>query len=264
MTVPQALNYQLRIRQRRVLVPIGTACPFGCTYCYAPEISAPYGITAESIVDAVRALDQSRFDVIQLGYDGDPFAPLDALYAIVPPLSQLGKHINLSTKARIPRSAHALLAEAHAVTSRGLSVNLSLTCWESAPTVEPRTPLPAQRIAGATALTTATEIPFVAALRPLLPDVSDAELRRLVDAVAASPAVGVVTGPLYAAEQDQQPADRSTTRLVPPRLVDWSPVPMARRRLDDARRRKMVGSYARERGLASFTKNVQALEVMVR
>ena len=260
--IPQMLHYKLRIRQRRVLVPIGTVCPFGCYYCYAPEISAPNGIDADSIVDAVRALDQRRFDIIQLGYDGDPFAPLHALNAILPPLSRLDKHINLSTKARIPRSAINLLGHAHAATSRGLSVNVSLTCWESAPSIEPRTPPPSQRLAGANAMTAETGIPFIAALRPLLPNVSDDELCRVVDAVAASSALGVVTGPLYVAELDPDHTSSGGTQGLDPQFVPWSPVPMSRHRIDDRRRRRMIAARARERGLASFTKNAHALRVM--
>ncbi|MDQ3788309.1 MAG: hypothetical protein M3422_13835, partial [Actinomycetota bacterium] len=195
----QELPYVLSVRERRILVPISRSCPFGCRYCYADDdaIAPNDELDLERVAAALDRVPADSYDVIQLGYDGDPIASAQALRALLPRLVATGKHVNISTKGIAGARLRSFLGEMHRRTPSGISLNVSATCWESAPEIEPRTPAPARRLSSASALTTEYGIPFVLSLRPLLPSVPDSELFTLLDHARDNGAVAAVTGPLY-------------------------------------------------------------------
>lgn len=263
MPITMQLGYDLRVHKRRLLVPVGRPCPFKCTYCYAGDVSSGE-VDSASIVRAVKRVPPDRFDTIQLGYDGDPFASLDRAEALLPALADLGKHLNLSTKARIPVRAVDLLRDAMGRTDAGLSINVSITCWESAARIEPGTPSPRMRLAGAAMVRRELEVPFVVALRPLLPVVPDLELVRVVDEAAAAGATGVVTGPLYAStEVDEEQLLDAGAAVSAPALVKWSPVELRYRRVSSEERiDRVLAAHARSVGIELFRDNSAALQRM--
>ncbi|WP_374457142.1 hypothetical protein [Nocardioides sp.] len=260
------LSYPLQVRDRRVLVPIGVPCPYRCGYCYAPEIEPSAPIDPASIVDAVHTLDPSSFDVIQLGYDGDPVASLGAMRALLPGLAATGRHINVSTKARISERAAAVLASAHQATGAGVSLNVSMSCWDSAAVLEAGTPHPQSRLDGARDLLASAGVPFVVALRPILPKVGDDEVAQIISGARDAGATGLVTGPLYATEDEAE--------LMEPGLVisehrhatavGWSPLPLERVRILDDDRVARIRAMAEGLGVRHFTNNAQALSEMMR
>lgn len=264
MAAPTQLPYDLRVHKRRLLVPVGRPCPFRCTYCYADDVSSGV-VDPASIVAAAQRVPSDAFDTIQLGYDGDPFASLDAAEHLLPALADLGKHLNLSTKARIPSRALGLIRDALGRTAAGLSLNVSITCWDSAPRIEPDTPSPRMRLAGAAMVRRELGVPFVVALRPLLPVVAERELERVVDEAAAEGATGVVTGPLYLSDEidDQELVDAGAVVAAPAR-VEWSPVALRYRRVASDARIDRLAEHAREVGIELFRDNTAALERMTR
>ncbi|MBO0797156.1 MAG: radical SAM protein, partial [Ktedonobacteraceae bacterium] len=86
---------------------------------------------------------EASFETIQLGYDGDPFACPERGIAMLQHLMRMRKHINVSTKASLDaptlRALHEIHQQMRAATTI-LSAFVSVSCWESAPAVEPHTP----------------------------------------------------------------------------------------------------------------------------
>ena len=260
------LPYDLVARERRVLVPIGRPCPFGCRYCYAddPALTAAQPLPVAAIIAALEDLEPDSFDIIQLGYDGDPLTSKPRLREMLPALASTGKHINISTKGTASAGLRAFLGEMHQRSRRGLSLNVSATCWGSAGRIEPRTPAPARRLNSAATLLRETAIPFVLSLRPLLPSVPDQELRKLLDYARASGATAAVTGPLYVQPDSSNMAwSGESYDDIPPASVTWSPVPLRYRRIDDSQRVAGLRSYAEQIGLPLHPKNAPALRQLV-
>lgn len=246
-----------KVEKNRVLVPVGEPCPFGCRYCYTR--SGEVGISRvgeEEILSRFRqfALGTS-FETIQLGYDGDPFARPERGLAMLRELAALGKHVNFSTKARIDGPTLAALSdirrlmEAHQAT---LSALVSLSCWDSAPAVEPHTPSPSERMLTVANLKR-TGIPAFIALRPILPHIPDAEYERIVVEGVSAGSEGFIVGPLYADARGQ------FVRFIPPGVlqsvpsrsytVPWSAhMPTWTRYEDTARLQRLVQMIEQKRG----------------
>jgi len=89
-----------------LLVPVGEPCPFGCRYCYTRN--GEVGLARVKVEDILSRFqqfaDETEFETIQLGYDGDPFARPERGIAMLKQLARMGKHINFSTKALIEGS----------------------------------------------------------------------------------------------------------------------------------------------------------------
>lgn len=260
------LPYELVARERRVLVPIGRRCPFGCRYCYAEnsDISAAQSVDVADILMALREIDTGSYDIIQLGYDGDPLASTSHLYEMLPVLADTGKHINISTKGIASARIRRFLGSMRARTPLGISLNVSATCWDSAKDIEPRTPAPYLRLRSASLLQSEESIPFVLSLRPLLPSVPDTELHTLLDRARTAGAAAVVTGPLYVHPDGRNIAwSGQQYENVRPEKVSWSPVPLDYKRIDDAARVAGLCSYAERIGLPLFSKNAPALMQLI-
>src|SRR5438874_8239511 len=88
--------------KNRVLVPVGEPCPFGCRYCYTR--GGEVGLTRVDSAEILRrfrqfaAANESPFETIQFGYDGDPFARPERGITMLRHLATMGKHVNFSTK----------------------------------------------------------------------------------------------------------------------------------------------------------------------
>src|SRR6267154_2390129 len=87
--------------KKRVLVPVGEPCPFGCRYCYTRtgEVG-PARVVAEMILQKLRAfIQETPFTLMQFGYDGDPFARPERGLMMLHEMAEMGKNISFSTKA---------------------------------------------------------------------------------------------------------------------------------------------------------------------
>src|ERR1700751_6116904 len=139
------------IEKERVLVPTGEPCHFGCKYCYTRggEVGPPHVEIEEILRQFDIFASQGDFETIQIGYDGDPFARPARGIALLRGLTEAGKNINFSTKALMQGSLiRDIELIQHNMARQGtvLSALVSLSCWESAPRLEPHTPSPAERM----------------------------------------------------------------------------------------------------------------------
>src|SRR5215470_10015262 len=191
-----------KVEKERVLVPVGEPCPFGCKYCYTRggEVGLSKINVAEVLLQFQNFAPATAFETIQFGYDGDPFARPERGIAMLRRLATMGKHVNFSTKASLEvPTLDALEDIQRHMEEEGttLSALISVSCWDSAPVVEPHTPSPAERILTVAHLKRIA-IPVFIAVRPLLPHITDSEYERIADEGILAGCDGFVLGPLYA------------------------------------------------------------------
>jgi DNA repair photolyase len=207
--------------KNRVLVPVGEPCPFGCRYCYTRNGAVGLArVKVEDILSRFQQFaDETEFETIQLGYDGDPFARPERGIAMLKQLARMGKHVNFSTKALIEGSTLDALNDIRCyMQTVGTTLNalVSLSCWDSAPAVEPHTPSPDERM-----LTVANlkriGIPVFIAVRPVLPYIHDSEYERIVDEGIRAGCEGFILGPLYADTEGRY------VRFIPPAVLEKVP-----------------------------------------
>ena len=210
-----------KVEKKRVLVPVGEPCPFGCRYCYTRggEVGLAR-VDMEEILSRFRQFAlESSFETIQFGYDGDPFARPERGIAMLRRLATIGKHVNFSTKASLEvPTLNALEDIQHYMEEVGttLSALISVSCWDSASFVEPYTPLPVERMRGVTALKR-IGIPVFIAVRPILPHIPDLEYERIATEGILAGCDGFILGPLYADDRGQ------FVRFIPPEILKTVP-----------------------------------------
>jgi len=209
------------VEKQRVLVPVGQPCPFGCRYCYTR--GGEVGLSAVPAEDILTAFEQfaltASFETIQFGYDGDPFARPERGLMMLKQLAGMRKHINFSTKAVLGEGVLRELETIHCMMKAmgtTLSALISLSCWESAAEVEPHTPTPQERIDTVAALKQ-LGLPVFIAVRPILPNIADAEYERIVDEGLRARCDGFILGPLYADLRGQ------FVRFIQPEILQETP-----------------------------------------
>lgn len=259
-----------KVEKNRVLVPVGEPCPFGCRYCYTR--GGEVGLSRVGIEDILTPFRQfarkTPFETIQFGYDGDPFARPERGIAMLKELAMMGKDVNFSTKALLEGPTLDALSEIRCrmdEVGTTLSALVSLSCWDSAATVEPHTPLPRERI-----LTIANlkriNIPVFIAVRPILPHIADSEYECLVDEGLRAGCEGFILGPLYADDRGM------FVRFIPPTVlakvpnqackVSWSAhAPMWTRYEDTTRLQKLL-LMIKQKGGRTFLSSADALALV--
>lgn len=210
-----------KVEKNRVLVPVGEPCPFGCRYCYTRggEVGLSRVDPEEVLTQFEAFAHEAIFDTIQFGYDGDPFARPERGLAMLKRLAQFGKHVNISTKGILNEGELATLAEVQQymqLCGATLSALVSISCWESAPLVEPHTPTSAQRVQ-TVANFKRLGIPVFIAVRPILPHIPDVEYERLVSEVLRVGCNGFILGPLYVDDRGQ------FARFIPGEILNATP-----------------------------------------
>ena len=247
------------VEKNRVLVPVGEPCAFGCRYCYTRggEVGLSRVRTEEILSRFQEFLHENTvpFETIQFGYDGDPFSRPERGIAMLQQLAATGKHVNFSTKGLLDgmviESLSAIRGQMEAIGTT-LSALVSLSCWDSAPKVEPHTPSPRERMLTITHLK-AIDVRVFIAVRPILPHIPDSEYERIVNEGLRAGCDGFVLGPLYA-------DDRGLfVRFIPPEVlatvpskksvVSWSAhTPTWTRYEDEARLQRLLLMVERKGG----------------
>ena len=261
-----------KVERQRVLVPVGAPCPFGCRYCYTRggEVGLAR-VDATEILSRFRAFaaaNQTLFETIQFGYDGDPFADPERGIMMLRQLATMGKHVNFSTKASLTDATLDALSDIHSqMQAKGttLSALVSLSCWDSASFMEPHTPSPRERMHTVACLKR-RDIPVFIAVRPVLPHIADEEYERIaIEGVKAS-CDGFVLGPLYADDRGQfvrgLPPD--ILAAVPHRrsTVSWSAhAPVWTRYEDEVRLQRLMAMIAKHGGRV-FLSSVDAMALV--
>ncbi len=260
------------VEKDRVLVPVGEPCPFGCRYCYTRggEVGLSR-VSAEDILSRFRQFAyETPFETIQFGYDGDPFSHPERGIAMLQQLARLGKHVNFSTKALLEGPTLAALSDIHRdMEGAGttLSALVSLSCWDSAASVEPHTPSPCERMLTVAHLRS-MHIPVFIAVRPILPHIADSEYERVADEGISAGCDGFVLGPLYADAHGQ------FVRFIPPALlaavpcrtgtVSWSAHAPTWTRYEDATRLQRLLLMIERKGGHTFLSSADALALLMK
>jgi len=258
------------VEKKRVLVPVGEPCPFGCRYCYTR--GGEVGLSRVSAEDILSRFQQfareTPFETIQFGYDGDPFSRPERGIAMLKELAMMGKHINFSTKALLDGSILDALGDIRRhmeAAGTSLSALVSLSCWDSASTVEPHTPSPRERM-----LTVANlkriDTPTFIAVRPILPHIPDSEYERIADEGIRAGCEGFILGPLYADARGQ------FVRFIPPAIlamvpsqtgtVSWSAHSPTWTRYEDADRLQRLLLMIERKGGRTFLSSADAVALV--
>jgi len=180
-------------------------------------------------------------------------------------LARMGKHVNFSTKALIEGSIIDALSDirCHMQTvGTTLSALVSLSCWDSAPAVEPHTPSPYERM-----LTVANlkriGIPVFIAVRPVLPDIPDSEYECIADEGIRAGCEGFVLGPLYADKEGRYVhfIPPAVLEKVPSRTesVSWSAHAPTWTRYEDANRLRSLLLMIEQKEGRTFLSSVDAV-----
>lgn len=258
------------VEKNRVLVPVGEPCSFGCRYCYTRGGEVGLSpVSAEDILSRFRQFAyETPFETIQFGYDGDPFSHPERGIAMLQQLARLGKHVNFSTKASLDSPTLAALGDIHRdMEGAGttLSALVSLSCWDSAASVEPHTPSPHERMLTVAHLSS-MHIPVFITLRPILPHIADSEYERIVDEGISAGCEGFVLGPLYADAHGQFVRFIPSTLLatVPSRTgtVPWSAHAPIWTRYEDTARLQRLLLMIEQKGGQTFLSSADALALL--
>jgi DNA repair photolyase len=233
----------------------------------------PAHVDAAEILSRFRAfttLNETPFETIQFGYDGDPFAYPERGIAMLKQLATMGKHVNFSTKASLSDTTLDALSDLHSqmqAMGTTLSAQVSLSCWDSAPFVEPHTPFPHERIHTVRSLR-GLDIPVFIAVRPVLPHIADEEYERIVSEGVIAGCDGFILGPLYADDRGQ------FVRSIPPEIlakvphrrctVSWSAHgPVWTRYEEEARLQRLMLMIAKQGGRV-FLSSADAMALISR
>lgn len=182
-------------------------CEHGCIYCFARPTHAYHdlspGVDFESRLFAKptapqllhSALSRPGYECrpIAMGTNTDPYQPIEERFRITRALIELlleCRHpFTITTKSdRVLRDLDLLKQAAEL---RLASVAISLTSLDRATAriLEPRAPQPKKRLAAIQALNDAS-VPCFAAIAPVVPQITDHELERIVEAAVAAGAPG--------------------------------------------------------------------------
>jgi DNA repair photolyase len=177
-------------------------CEHGCIYCFARPTHAYLGLSPgldfESKLfakpDAPKLLERELSDpkytprTIAIGTNTDPYQPIEKQYQIMrrilEVLETFGHPVGIVTKsALVLRDLDILSRMAR---RRLVKVALSVTTLDPklARAMEPRAATPARRLDALEKLTQAG-VPASAMVAPVIPAINDAEIERILDAVAA-------------------------------------------------------------------------------
>lgn len=258
------------VEKNRVLVPVGLPCPFGCRYCYTrgKDVRISRDTPEEILADFQEFARETAtpFETVQFGYDSDPFSRPERGLPMLRQLAKMRKHINFSTKALLEGSLIDELSEIHRemlADGMTLSALISLSCWDSAPLVEPHTPAPSERMRSITNLKR-IGLPVFIAVRPILPHIPDSEYERLAEEGVRAGCDGFILGPLYA------DAGGKFVRFIPPALlatvpgttnrVSWSPHQPIWTRYEDPDRLQRLLTMIESRGGRTFLSSADAMD----
>ncbi|GAC1475660.1 MAG: hypothetical protein PVSMB5_31070 [Ktedonobacteraceae bacterium] len=261
-----------RVEKKRVLVPVGEPCQFGCRYCYTR--GGEVGLTrvdAEEILSRFQQFvleNTAPFETIQFGYDGDPFSRPERGIAMLQRLATMNKNVNFSTKALLEDAtidALAAIRDRMNMMGTRLSALVSLSCWDSAHEVEPHTPSAAERIRTIANLKL-VDIPVFISVRPLLPHISDDEVERLVDEGVGAGCDGFILGPLYGDKRGQftRFIPRAALAQVPGQTtsVSWSAHTPVWTRYEDTDRLERLLRMIERKGGRTFVSSADAMALI--
>ena len=196
-------NHGLKIDRERVLTYSKLICPLDCTYCFVNEMtqeqekSVSY-LTPEQI-NLLQNLPE-HIKLIMLGCDTEFFQNKKDALNVLNTLKNFGKDISVITKLPLSDTyiqEISLIAKEIEKNGNIFSFSISIPCFgeKSLQKYEPKVPSPERRVE--TLRKVFNEgIPTMVAIRPLLPDIEDAEIEKIIEATKDF-SIGYYSGPLY-------------------------------------------------------------------
>jgi len=261
---------QFKVEKNRVLVPVGEPCPFGCQYCYTRggEVGLSR-VPMQEVLSRFREFAQeAAFETIQFGYDGDPFARPERGIAMLKELATMNKHVNFSTKAALTTSTLDALSEIRSTldaAGKTLSALVSLSCWDSAPIVEPHTPSSQERIQTVANLAS-IGVPTFITLRPVLPHIPDSEYERIAVEGIQVGCDGFVIGPLYSDKRGRFvrfiPSEALARTPNRTSTISWSAHSPTWTRYEDTDRLQRLLLMIEQKGGRAFLSSADAMNLV--
>jgi DNA repair photolyase len=178
-------------------------CEYGCVYCYARPSHAYLGLSpgldfetklfmkpnAPELLERELSAPGYEPKMIALGSNTDPYQPIERRYQItrriLEVLERAGHPVGIVTKSALVIRDLDILAR---MTKRNLvKVAVSITTLDPklARVMEPRASTPPRRLDALRQLT-AAGVPSSTLVAPIIPAINDAEIERILEAVAAT------------------------------------------------------------------------------
>jgi DNA repair photolyase len=178
-------------------------CEHGCIYCFARPTHAYLGLSPGLDFEAKLFMKPNAPELLErelsapsyvprtiaIGTNTDPYQPIERRYElmrrILEVLEGAGHPVGIVTKSALIVRDIDILAR---MAKRNLAkVAISVTTLDAklARIMEPRAPAPARRLEALRQLT-AAGIPTSALVAPIIPAINDADIERVLDAVAAA------------------------------------------------------------------------------
>jgi DNA repair photolyase len=178
-------------------------CEHGCIYCFARPTHAYLGFSpgldfesrlfvkpnAPELLERELSAPSYVPRTIAIGTNTDPYQPIERRYEvmrrILEVLERAGHPVGIVTKSALITRDIDILAR---MAKRNLAkVAISVTTLDAklARTMEPRAPTPSRRLEALQQLVVAG-IPTSALVAPIIPAINDADIERILDAVAAA------------------------------------------------------------------------------
>lgn len=196
-------KHGLKIDNERVLTYSKLICPLNCTYCFVDDMTQEQekGVSYLSVeqIDLLKNLPE-HVKLIMLGCDTEFFQNKKNAINVLNELKNTGKDISVITKLPLSESyikEISLIAKDIENNGNIFSFSVSIPCFseESIKKYEPGVPSPLRRLE-TLKFVFGEGIPAMIAIRPLLPDVENSELDKIVD-LTKDFVVGYYSGPLY-------------------------------------------------------------------
>jgi DNA repair photolyase len=178
-------------------------CEHGCVYCFARPTHAYLGLSpgldfetqllmkpdAPELLERELSAPSYTPRTIAIGTNTDPYQPIERRYkimrGILEVLERCGHPVGIVTKSTLIVRDIDILAR---MAKRNLAkVAISVTTLDAtlARTMEPRAPTPPRRLEALHQLA-AAGIPTSALVAPIVPAINDADIERILDAIAAT------------------------------------------------------------------------------
>ena len=196
-------KHRLKIDKDRVLTYSKLICPLKCTYCFVEEMTQEQEKSVSYLsLEQVNLLQNlpENVKLIMLGCDTEFFQNRKDAISVLNKLKSLGKDISVITKLALSEEYMkeiSLIASEIEKNGNVFSFSVSIPCFseKSLEKYEPRAPSVGRRVETLRNVFN-TGIPTMVAIRPLLPDIKNSELKQIID-LTKDLVVGYYSGPLY-------------------------------------------------------------------
>lgn len=203
----------IKIDHERALTYSKLRCPFDCKYCFAEDINLEQtkniSYLSEKQLELLEQLPE-EITLVMLGCDTEFFQSKESL-EILEKVSNLNKDISVVTRSPLSQDYIEKLKQINDKIIQNenfFAFSMSLPCLDSAKEWEPISPNPYKRIDTLRAVYEA-KIKTLAAIRPLLPTLSEDELQKIIT-LTKDYCDGYYSGPLYLKDLNNELLDKET------------------------------------------------------